>query len=303
MLRIFLVSIFLCSFAATAESISEAEIQSKAAHQTERKAIESLIESFRISIIKKDKDAFTQLFYDTDIAWLGVFSQSSFESIQQGNPKANKVSSDTYSNFIDWTVSQDQIIEEKLKQVNELPGHKAHTSIYFGGLRVIGGNDNALKWLLKELPKTQEFYPFRLPGNAAFHTPLLEQTSHKAKKELPPKLFDTPKIPMIDGRGKIWMPYSTEVNELWEYTLGHQVYETYDFTKAIEVAIKEFAPDHLIIIGPGMTLGGAVAQALIKNNYKITNKEEFKTLQSESPYMLAMGDAKQRSLCIKPRRS
>ncbi len=196
-----------------------------------------------------------------------------------------------------WNRSDDQIklIEEKLILVNELDGHEAYTSIHFGGLRVIGGNDQALRWLLKELPNTQEHYPFRLPGNAAFHTPLLSETSSKAKKELLPKLFQKPNIPLIDGRGKIWMPYSTDVNELWDYTLGHQVDKTYDFTTAIKIAIKEFAPDKLIITGPGMTLGGAVAQSLIMENYKnITNKESFKELQSDNPYILAMGDENQR---------
>lgn len=36
-----------------------------------------------------------------------------------------------------------------------------------------------------------------------------------------------------------------------------------NFSKAIEVAIKELAPDKLIIFGPGATLGGAVAQSFI----------------------------------------
>ena len=78
-------------------------------------------------------------------------------------------------------------------------------------MRVIGGNDEALRWLLKELPQVQDRFPFKLLGNAAFHTPLLESTSIKAKGELPENLFSTPKIPMIDGRGKVWMPYSTDI--------------------------------------------------------------------------------------------
>lgn len=201
-----------------------------------------------------------------------------------------------------WNYSSEfkELIEEKITEVNKLEDCEAYTSINFGGLRVIGGTDKALRWLLKELPLQQDRFPFRLPGNAAFHTPLLEQTSIKAKQKLLPGLFNTPSIPMIDGRGKIWMPYSTKIEELWEYTLGHQVHETYDFTKAIEVAIKEFAPDKLIITGPGMTLGGAVAQSLIKYDYKkISSKNDFKKLQSTDPYILAMGDEAQRKLTIK----
>ncbi|MBT4790924.1 MAG: ACP S-malonyltransferase [Halobacteriovoraceae bacterium] len=197
------------------------------------------------------------------------------------------------------SIELSQLIEKKLIEVNQLDQHEAYTSIYFGGLRVIGGNDLALRWLLKELPPVQDRFPFKLPGNAAFHTPLLEQTALKAQKELLPSLFQAPKIPIIDGQGKTWMPYSTNLTDLWKYTLGHQVHETYDFNKCIEVAIKEFAPDHLIITGPGMTLGGAVAQSLIKYNYKgLKSKNDFKNLQSDTPYVLAMGEPKQRELVL-----
>ena len=44
-----------------------------------------------------------------------------------------------------------------------------------------------------------------------------------------------------------------------------------------------------------MTLGGAVAQSLIKHNYKkLTNKNDFKKMQQENPYVLAMADEAQR---------
>lgn len=201
----------------------------------------------------------------------------------------------------DWTKSEslNEILETKLKSVNLIPDHEAYISIHFGGLKVIGGNDLALKWLLKNLPPEQDRYPFRLPGNAAFHTPLLKETSDHAKTIMGAELLSAPKIPLIDGTGKIWQPYSTRSEDIWDYTLGSQVYDTYDFSKSIEVAIKEFAPDHLIITGPGMTLGGAVAQSLIKNDYKgLKNKEDFKQIQIDNPYVLAMADPKQRQLVL-----
>ena len=63
------------------------------------------------------------------------------------------------------------------------------------------------------------------------------------------------KIPLIDGLGQVWQPYSCDVEQLHNYTLNTQVVAPYHFSKAIEVAIKEFAPDKLIILGPGATLG------------------------------------------------
>lgn len=188
------------------------------------------------------------------------------------------------------------LIDEKMKKVN-LHGQEVFNSIFFGGFRIIGGTDQGLRQLLKELPPREGRYPFKLMGNAAFHTPLLSETSLKAKKTLASELFQAPQIPLVDGRGKIWMPYSTNVESLWDYTLGHQVDQTYDFTKAIEVSVKEFAPDYLIITGPGMTLGGAVAQSVINKKLKsMRNKEDFKNLQANSPYIISMAEPEQRKL-------
>ncbi|MBN7828071.1 ACP S-malonyltransferase, partial [Bowmanella dokdonensis] len=77
---------------------------------------------------------------------------------------------------------------------------------------------------------------------------------------------------------------------LHRYTLDTQVVAPYDYSKAIEVAIKEFAPDKLIILGPGATLGGATAQVLIKHLWhKLQNKQDFIQQQQQEPLLLAMG--------------
>jgi len=199
----------------------------------------------------------------------------------------------------DWIHSQEltQLLDQKIEETNKIIGHEAYNSISYGGYRVIGANENGLKFLMNELPQREGRYPLHLPANAAFHTPLLTNTSIRAKLELSSDLFQSPKIPLIDGRGKIWMPHSTDPWELWNYTLGHQVDNTYDFSRSIEVAVKEFAPDYLILTGPGTNLGGAVAQILINRRLKpILNKEDFKKQQQENPYILAMGELGQREL-------
>ena len=84
---------------------------------------------------------------------------------------------------------------------------------------------------------------------------------------------------------------------MWDYTLGAQVTETYNFSKAIETAAKEFAPDVFIVAGPGNTLGGAVAQSLIGCGWKgLQNKADFEALQSESNFLVSMGRKEQRNL-------
>jgi hypothetical protein len=68
------------------------------------------------------------------------------------------------------------------------------------------------------------------------------------------------------------------------------VTEVYDFTKAIEVTLKEFAPDRLILLGPGATSGGAIGQILVKNRWwDLTNKESFAERQAKDPVLMAMG--------------
>jgi hypothetical protein len=97
----------------------------------------------------------------------------------------------------------------------------------------------------------------------------------------------------------VWQPYSCDVEQLHNYTLNTQVVEPYNFSKAIEVAIKEFAPDKLIILGPGATLGGAVAQSLISHHWlNLQSKANFISQQKENPFILAMGLADQRKKVV-----
>ncbi|HMN68919.1 MAG TPA: hypothetical protein PKC28_10310, partial [Bdellovibrionales bacterium] len=173
-------------------------------------------------------------------------------------------------------------------------------SIYLGGSLVLGANKPGVAALLKELPPVEN-YPFQLINHAAFHTPLMVETAEKAFRKLSRDLFSAPGIPMIDGRGAIWQPYSTNVDDLYHYTLGHQVVEVYDFTKAITVALKEFAPDHLVLLGPGSSLGGSLGQVMIENKWKnLDSKASFAKLQAEDPFVLAMGRADQRGRAVKP---
>lgn len=184
---------------------------------------------------------------------------------------------------------KEALVFQIMNELNRRPGCEVHLSIRLGGYLVLAGNAEGVRLLLKELPKIED-YPFQLINHAAFHTPLLKETSERAFRELPASLFQTPRIPMIDGRGKIWQPYSTSTAELYQYTFGHQVTDPYDFTTSITVALKEFAPDRLVLLGPGNSLGGSIGQILIKNNWKgLTKKAEFSALQKENPFLISMG--------------
>ncbi|NMP30192.1 ACP S-malonyltransferase [Thalassotalea sp. M1531] len=196
-----------------------------------------------------------------------------------------------------WQISKERLasVEQALLAAKQVENAEVYLSIALGGYRVFGGNQEGLSALAKALPPLDDRYPMNLFNHAAFHTPLLQDTANKAQQLLSPALFDSPSIPLIDGLGNIWQPYSTDVNKLYHYTLQTQVVEPYQFSKAVEVAIKEYAPDKLIILGPGATLGGAVAQCLVADNWQgIKDKGSFIDCQKTEPYILSMGLTEQR---------
>lgn len=175
--------------------------------------------------------------------------------------------------------------------------HALTLSIDLGGMLVLAGDEAGLSAFQAAVPVVQERFPMRLSNHAAFHSHLQVPVAKDGRSHLPASLFGQPSLPMIDGRGAIWWPGAVDQEELWDYTLGHQVTETYDFTHAIRVAAREFAPDLFIVPGPGTTLGGAVAQSLIQANWLgLASKADFQARQAEKPLLVAMGMEEQRPL-------
>ena len=190
------------------------------------------------------------------------------------------------------------VIDKRIQQkvLNEIYEVRAHISIILGGYIVIGGSNESLRKLLKKLPSIEN-YPFQIPFHGAFHTPLMEKISKFGFDKIPKSFFSKPAIPLIDGRGFIWSPYSTNLHELYKYTLETQVTETFNFTKSISTALKEFSPDKLILLGPGNSLGGATGQIIIKNNWNsIKTKKSFLHEQEKDPFLISMGISEQRDI-------
>ncbi|MGJ8559114.1 MAG: ACP S-malonyltransferase [Litorimonas sp.] len=174
-----------------------------------------------------------------------------------------------------------------------------YVSIYFGGMIVFAGTDAALAEAEDKLEPLQGRFPMRLPNHAAFHTPLMAPNSESGFAALPQTMFRQPTLPMIDGRGKIWMPGAANITELWDYTFGTQVIETYDFTRSVQTGLKEFAPECVIVLGPGNTLGGATAQSMLMCDWNgQSTKAQFLEQQTIDPTMLAMGHKDQRALVV-----
>jgi len=171
-----------------------------------------------------------------------------------------------------------------------------HVSIELGGMLVLAGTEAALKALLERAPPTPGRDPLRLVNHGPFHSPLMKGSSERAMK-LPTDWFEAPAVPMIDGRGHIWRRFASRPDALHDYTFTAQILETYDFTRAVQVAVREYAPDRIILLGPGDTLGGAIAQALIAIEWRgLNSKQDFQEMQATQPLLLAMGREDQRTL-------
>ena len=180
--------------------------------------------------------------------------------------------------------------------INSRPGSALRVSIELGGMMVVAGNGVGMDDLLAEAPPTPARDPLRLVNHGPFHTPLMRGSSERALA-LPAEWLHGPAVPMIDGRGHIWRPFASAPEALRRYTFGTQILEPYDFTRAIQVAVKEYAPDRIVLLGPGDTLGGAIAQALIAIRWRgLSSKADFQARQAADPLLLAMGREDQRAL-------
>lgn len=194
----------------------------------------------------------------------------------------------------DWTVDPALLraVEAAMARHGVIP------SIRLGGMLVVAGAETALDALEKDLPALSR-PPMRLAGHGPFHTPLMQASSDAAKAQFPAEWFGQPDIPLIDGRGKVWRRFESTPRELWDYTFGHQILQPYDFTAAMTVVVREFAPDRVVLLGPGETLGGAIGQVLVGLKWlDISSRNMFTARQGEDPFLIGMGRPSQRGIVI-----
>ena len=193
----------------------------------------------------------------------------------------------------DWR-RDDALHAEVDRTVSQTAG--VYRSIELGGMLVVSGTDAALDELLAALPPLPGRPPLRLAGHGPFHTPLMGESSRRALAQLAAEWFGPPRLPLIDGEGRIWRAKAATPEAMHRYTFTTQILEPYDFTRSLSVGIKEFAPDRIVLLGPGATLGGAIGQVLVAENWlEIADKAAFATRQARDPFLIAMGRDDQRS--------
>ena len=196
----------------------------------------------------------------------------------------------------DWQIQENKIlfIISLLAEAKIISEIKIYVSIRLGGMLVFAADEAGLKWLMARLPKNDRF-PLRLMHHAAFHSPLLNHIVPIARAENQASDFGRGDIPAIDGQGRIWSPSAFNREAIYDYTLGAQLTDSYDFTRAVQVAAAEFAPDTIIVLGPGTSLGAPIIQALIASGWRgLSGKADFQARQQDAPILISMGMADQR---------
>lgn len=193
----------------------------------------------------------------------------------------------------DWRSLPSPELEAALAEVPEL-----WWSIRLGGQAVIGGSNEAIAELIRRLPPRkigERDAPMTLPLHSAFHTPLMAGSSARARAELALR-WSAPRLPLIDGRGVVHRRWA-DPRAIADYTLGHQVVAPYDFSTSLIVALREYGPDAVVLLGPGGNLGGAVGQVLVHEGWRqMHSRADFSRAQAEAPFVIAMSRPEQRGL-------
>lgn len=192
----------------------------------------------------------------------------------------------------DWVEipGQKQKLLDLCQNISARPDHFLALSIDLGGLLVLAGDTNGLAAFEQAVEPVQDRFPMRLQNHAGFHSALQIPVAEMGRERLKPDLFQQPDLPLIDGRGAVWYPGASDLDALWDYTLGHQVYEAYDFAASVRMAAQEFCPDVFIVLGPGTTLGGSVAQSLIRCNWQgWSDKTTFQAAQKDHASLISLG--------------
>jgi malonyl CoA-acyl carrier protein transacylase len=167
-------------------------------------------------------------------------------------------------------------------------------SVDLGGYLVLAGSDAGIDRLLEVLPPVhvgERLFPLRLALHGPYHTPLLASVAEAATSRFADLGWRPPHITLIDGRGVRFTPWGTDPAELARYTLGDQLVTPYGFATSARVALREYAPQVLVLTGPGNTLGGVMGQLLVAEGYHgFRTRADFESAQAgDAPLVLSMG--------------
>lgn len=175
----------------------------------------------------------------------------------------------------------------------EEAGPSAARSLELGSFSVVAGTAAAIDRIGGALPPVSvggRAYPLRLSGADAWHTPLRSAAASAAAERIGALSWEKPNVTLVDGRGMRFTPWSTDPAELAAQSLVSHAEAPYDFARAFRVALREYAPEVVLLPGPGASLGTACAQLIVAEGYRgIRSRTEFEAVQSgPAPILLSM---------------
>ena len=169
----------------------------------------------------------------------------------------------------------------------------AHRAQELGPFAVVAGTRAGIDRLAAELPQVtvaDRAYPVRLAMGDGWHTPLRAAAADDAAQRLAGLGWQRPSVTLVDGRGTRYTPWATDPADLEAYTLHEHPRRTYDFATSFRVALREYAPDVVLLPGPGATLGAACAQIIVSEGYAgVRSRAEFEEAQAGAkPILLSV---------------
>jgi malonyl CoA-acyl carrier protein transacylase len=176
---------------------------------------------------------------------------------------------------------------------DDAAGGRAYPSIDLGGYAVLAGDAEGVRRLLDRLPPVkigERLYPLRLAQHGPYHTPLVAHVAEAARVALDALAWRAPRLTLVDGRGARWTPWSTDPQDLRDYTLGEQLTTPFDFATCVTVVLREMAPELLVLPGPGNSLGGICGQLIVAEGYRgLRTRSAFDAAQSSGrPAVVSM---------------
>lgn len=168
-----------------------------------------------------------------------------------------------------------------------------HVAIDLGGFAVLAGAAPAVAALAGTLPPVtigRRSYPVRLAAPDGWHTPMRAEAIATAAATLPTMAWERPNVTLVDGRGARFTPWSTDPSELADQSIRRQGTVTSDLAASMRVVLREFAPDVVLLAGPGRSLGGACAQVVVMEGYRgLRTRATFEAAQGgPNPVLLAL---------------
>ena len=169
----------------------------------------------------------------------------------------------------------------------------AYRALELGSHAVIAGTAGAIERVATSLPAVTvggRSFPLRLASADAWHTPLRSEAAGSAAASVGDLAWDRPNVTLVDGRGRRWTPWATDARALASETMTGLADAPYDFARAFRVALREYAPDAVLLPGPGTTLGAACAQLIVADGYRgIRTRAEFEATQAgANPILLSV---------------